>query len=82
MNLEELYKQHYYVNSIVHVMTTQKFYISSQRGKSKTFLYEFKIKENEQRAEKSLLTRVDDTFQSLCKTIFRIQICQLNFVTY
>lgn len=64
------------------MLTTQQFNISSQRGKSKIFLYDLKFNKNEQRVEKLLLTRVDDTFQSLCKTIFRIQICQLNFVTY
>lgn len=61
------------------MLTTQQFYISSQRGKSKTFLRKvrkLKFKENEQRVEKSPLTRVDDTFKSLCKTIFRILICQ------
>lgn len=58
------------------MLTTQQFYISSQRCKSKTFPYELKFKENDQRVKKSLLTRVDDTFQPLCKTIFRIEICQ------
>lgn len=49
------------------MLTTQQFYISSQRGKSKTFLYELKFKENEQRVEKSLLTQWTIIFNHYAK---------------